>query len=99
MNRDFFDPSPEEQKVVLIGAATLREAEKLIESWKHQTRGALRISTRSSRNRRGYPRARARRDTSTQMVTKNPEMPTTHRGRIEAVPRSRYVRSVPPHYG
>jgi hypothetical protein len=31
MNRDFFDPTPEEQKVVLIDAATLREAEKLIE--------------------------------------------------------------------
>jgi hypothetical protein len=30
--RDFFDPSPEQQNVVLINAATLREAEKLIES-------------------------------------------------------------------
>ena len=29
---DFFDPTPEEQNVVLVGAATLREAEKLIEA-------------------------------------------------------------------
>jgi len=29
---DFFDPTPEQQTVVLINAATLREAEKLIES-------------------------------------------------------------------
>jgi len=29
---DFFDPTPEQQKVVLIDAATLREAERLIES-------------------------------------------------------------------
>jgi len=32
MTCDFFDPTPEEQNVVLVGAATLREAEKLIES-------------------------------------------------------------------
>jgi hypothetical protein len=32
MPRDFFDPSPEEQTVVLIGTATLRDAEWLIES-------------------------------------------------------------------
>jgi len=32
MNRDFFEPSPEEQQVVLIDAVTLRNAEKLIES-------------------------------------------------------------------
>jgi hypothetical protein len=32
MPGDFFDPTPEEQKVVLIDAATLRKAEKLIES-------------------------------------------------------------------
>jgi hypothetical protein len=31
MPRDFFDPTPEEQKVILIDAATLRKAEKLIE--------------------------------------------------------------------
>ena len=30
--RDFFDPTPEQQNVILINAATLREAEKLIES-------------------------------------------------------------------
>jgi len=29
---DFFDPTPEEQDVVLVNAATLREVEKLIES-------------------------------------------------------------------
>ena len=32
MTRDFFDPSPEQQNVVLIDAASLREAERLIES-------------------------------------------------------------------
>jgi hypothetical protein len=32
MPRDFFDPTPEQQNVVLVDAATLREAEKLIES-------------------------------------------------------------------
>jgi len=32
MPRYFFDPLPEEQNVVLVNAATLREAEKLIES-------------------------------------------------------------------
>jgi hypothetical protein len=30
--RDFFDPTPEEQVVVLVDAATLRKAERLIES-------------------------------------------------------------------
>jgi hypothetical protein len=32
MPRDFFDPTPEQQNVVLIDAAILREAERLIES-------------------------------------------------------------------
>src|SRR5262245_63771714 len=32
MPRDFFDPAPEQQNVVLVNAATLREAEPLIES-------------------------------------------------------------------
>jgi hypothetical protein len=32
---DFFDPTPEEQIVVLVDAATLRKAEKLIESCEH----------------------------------------------------------------
>jgi len=32
MSRDFFDPTPEQQNVTLIDAATLRESEKLIES-------------------------------------------------------------------
>jgi hypothetical protein len=35
MPRDFFDPTPEQQNVVLVDAATLREAEKLIESRVH----------------------------------------------------------------
>jgi hypothetical protein len=33
MSRDFFDPTPEEQNVVLIAGAKLREAERLIESF------------------------------------------------------------------
>jgi len=32
MSRDFFDPSPEQQNIVLLDAVTLREAENLIES-------------------------------------------------------------------
>jgi hypothetical protein len=32
MPRDFFDPTPEQQNVILVDAATLRESEKLIES-------------------------------------------------------------------
>jgi hypothetical protein len=32
MSRDFFDPTPEQQSVILLDAATLREAERLIES-------------------------------------------------------------------
>src|SRR5262249_50755279 len=35
MPRDFFDPTPEQQNVVLINASTLREAERLIESCEH----------------------------------------------------------------
>jgi len=35
MTRDFFDPTPEDQNVVLINIATLREAERLIESCEH----------------------------------------------------------------
>jgi hypothetical protein len=35
MSRDFFDPTPEEQKVILVDTATLREAEKLIDSCEH----------------------------------------------------------------
>jgi hypothetical protein len=30
MPRDFFDPTPEQQKVVLIDAVTLRKAQRLI---------------------------------------------------------------------
>jgi hypothetical protein len=33
--RDFFDPSPEQQNVVLIESTTLRTAERLIESCEH----------------------------------------------------------------
>jgi hypothetical protein len=32
MTRDFFDPTPEEQSILLIDLATLRKAETLIES-------------------------------------------------------------------
>ena len=32
MPRDFFDPTPEHQNVVLIRAGTLRQAERLIDS-------------------------------------------------------------------
>jgi hypothetical protein len=32
MPRDFFDPTPGEQKVIVIDAATLSKAEELIES-------------------------------------------------------------------
>jgi len=32
MPRDFFDPSPEDQAVVLVDAATVRNAESVIES-------------------------------------------------------------------
>jgi len=35
MSRDVFDPTPEDQSVVLIDAATLHEAERLIESCEH----------------------------------------------------------------
>jgi hypothetical protein len=35
MPRDFFDPTPEQQNVVLIDAATLRKAAQLFESCEH----------------------------------------------------------------
>jgi hypothetical protein len=35
MPRDFFDPTPEQQNVLLIDASTLRKAERLIESCEH----------------------------------------------------------------
>jgi hypothetical protein len=35
MPRDFFDPTPEQQSVVLINAATLREAVRMVESCEH----------------------------------------------------------------
>jgi len=35
MPRDFFDPKPEQQNVVLVHSATLRKAEQFIESCEH----------------------------------------------------------------
>ena len=35
MPRDFFDPTPEEQIVILVNIATIHEAERLIESCEH----------------------------------------------------------------
>jgi hypothetical protein len=35
MPGDFFDPTPEQQNVVLINSATLRESERLTESCQH----------------------------------------------------------------
>ena len=35
MTRDFFDPPPEQQVIVLVETATLRRAERLIESCEH----------------------------------------------------------------
>ena len=35
MLRDFFDPTPEQQNVVLIDPATLRKAEQMVESCEH----------------------------------------------------------------
>jgi len=35
MSGDFFDPIPEQQVVVLVRSATLRQAERLIESCEH----------------------------------------------------------------
>src|SRR5499426_3477496 len=35
MPRDFFNPTPEKQRVVLVNGATLHEAERLIESCEH----------------------------------------------------------------
>jgi hypothetical protein len=32
MPRDFFEPTPEEQRVVLVNVANIQEAERLIES-------------------------------------------------------------------
>ena|SRR2546427_5352889 len=35
MTRDFFDPTPDQQRVMFVDSATLRSAEKLIESCEH----------------------------------------------------------------
>jgi hypothetical protein len=43
MTRDFFGPTPEEQIVVLIDAATLRKADQLIESCENCNREGAEI--------------------------------------------------------
>ena len=43
MTRDFFDPTPEDQVVVLIDSATMRKAEQLIESCEHCNREGAEI--------------------------------------------------------
>ena len=43
MSRDFFDPTPEEQNVVLVNAASLREAVKQIDSCEHCNPGGAEI--------------------------------------------------------
>jgi hypothetical protein len=43
MRRDFFDPTPEHQNVVLIDAESLRKAERLIESCEHCNPGGAEI--------------------------------------------------------
>jgi hypothetical protein len=35
MPRDFFDPTPEEQNVIMVDTATLHKAEQQIESCEH----------------------------------------------------------------
>jgi len=40
---DFFDPTPEQQRLVLIDAAMRRKAEKLIESCEHCNPGGAEI--------------------------------------------------------
>jgi|RhiMetStandDraft_4_1073278.scaffolds.fasta_scaffold263064_1 hypothetical protein len=57
MPRDFFDPMPEQQNVVLIDAATLSQAEKLIESCEHCNPSVAEIPFcifRCGRKSRGY---------------------------------------------
>jgi hypothetical protein len=43
MPRDFFDPTPEQQNIVLLGAVTLHMAVKLIESCEHCNPGVAEI--------------------------------------------------------
>ena len=43
MPQDFFDPTPEEQNVVLIYATTLRKAERLIKTCEHCNEGDAEI--------------------------------------------------------
>jgi hypothetical protein len=49
MSRDFFDPPPEEQQVVLIDGDTLRKAEKLIESCEQCNPEGAEIPTRTKK--------------------------------------------------
>ena len=43
MTRDFFDPTPERQIIVLVDAVTLRKAERLIEACEHCNQEAAEI--------------------------------------------------------
>ena len=43
MPRDFFDPTPEEQKVMLVQESTIGQAERLIESCEHCNREGAEI--------------------------------------------------------
>jgi len=45
---DFFDPTPEEQNVVLVNAMTLRDAEEFIESCEHCNEEAPRFRSIAS---------------------------------------------------
>jgi hypothetical protein len=53
MIRDFFDPSPEKQSVALVNAATLQEAERLIEFARSRTKSAGRELADQSPHERG----------------------------------------------
>ena len=59
MPRNFFDPIPEEQRIVLINAATLRKAEKLIESCGHCNEEGAEIPFDNILDRVIEPRRRA----------------------------------------
>jgi hypothetical protein len=43
MGRDYFDPTPEEQVVVLVESKALRRAERMIESCEHCNPGGAEI--------------------------------------------------------
>jgi len=50
MPPDFFDPTPEQQNVILIDAATLRKAERMIESCEYCNPDGAEISRAERRN-------------------------------------------------